>query len=130
MNLNMKVYDGSRVNGLVLREDWLSETVSLLSSLPVAQRCQLTGLEPGREVIILGGALMVRELLSMLGFSQFTAIDSGLLEGLLITMVEKQQGRDGNLISTLRWQTPARPGCLQACMNPDVAATGPAPSGL
>ena len=92
MYLNMDRYAPYRVNGLVLTKDWLSLTIESLAQMPLARRRLITGLEPGREDIILGGAVIVSEILSCFGQDRFTATDAGLLEGLLIDLIEKECG--------------------------------------
>lgn len=102
--LRMSEYEPNRINGLVLHEPWLSETIHALAALPVAARRGLPGLEAGREDIILGGALIVREILRGLGTDRLTVSDGGLLEGLLIDLIEKSLGRPRRLVTPLTWR--------------------------
>jgi exopolyphosphatase/pppGpp-phosphohydrolase len=48
----------------------------------------------------------VREILRGLGQSQLIVTDGGLLEGLLLDLIEKEYGWQGSLFSPLTW----RPG--------------------
>ena len=106
MFLEMSVYDPSRINGLILSKAWLAGIISLLGDTPLVERQKLAGLEKGREGIILGGALIVHELLRGLGQAGFTVVDSGLLEGLLLALIEKEYGWPQSLSSPLTfcWQ--------------------------
>lgn len=104
MYLKMAVYEPYRINGLVLTEDWLTEAIDLLARLPLASRRSLAGLEKGREDIILGGALIVREILEGMGRTSLTVTDGGLLEGLLLDHIEKEFGGPSALISSLTWR--------------------------
>ena len=106
MFLKLNVYDPSRVNGIILTETWLTPLIDLLSTMPRAERLQLAGLENGREGIILGGALIARELLRGLQQSSLTVVDSGLLEGLVLALIEKAYGRPSGLSSTLTLRLP------------------------
>jgi exopolyphosphatase / guanosine-5'-triphosphate,3'-diphosphate pyrophosphatase len=101
MFLKMSVYEPFRVNGLKLTETWLTQLIDTLSVMPIGERLQLTGLEKGREAIILGGALIVRELLRGLEQSSLTVVDSGLLEGLVLALIEKEWGLQPGLSSPL-----------------------------
>jgi exopolyphosphatase / guanosine-5'-triphosphate,3'-diphosphate pyrophosphatase len=92
MYIGMERYVPYRVNGVVLTKEWLSRTIESLAQMPLAQRRLIAGLEPGREEIILGGAVIVSEILSCFGRERFDVSDAGLLEGLLIELVEKQPG--------------------------------------
>jgi exopolyphosphatase/guanosine-5'-triphosphate,3'-diphosphate pyrophosphatase len=70
--------------------------------MPLAQRRLIAGLEPGREDIILGGAVIVSEILSCFGRERFVVTDAGLLEGLLIELVEKESELSGGGVPCLR----------------------------
>lgn len=102
MNLEMKTYEPHRVNGLQLTATWLQEIIEKLARLSVASRGELPGLEKGREDIILGGALIVRAVLRGLSKEALTVSDAGLLEGLIVYLVEEEQHRPHNLGSTIR----------------------------
>ncbi len=99
MFLEMRVYDPFRINGVLLSHTWLNLTIDLLARTPLRERRQLAGLEAGREGIILGGALIVAELLRGLKQEQFMVVDSGLLEGLLLTLIEQTFGLPERLVS-------------------------------
>ncbi len=104
MRLGMTHYEPYRVNGLELTGDWLQETIDLLSRTPVAARRSIPGLESGREDIILGGALIVREILEGMSKSGLTITDGGLLEGLLIDCVEDFHQWPHTLSTHLTWK--------------------------
>lgn len=104
MYLKMTRYEPFRVNGLVLPESWLNEAVDHLARSSLASRREIAGLEPGREDIILGGALIVREILRSTGRDRLTVTDAGLLEGILLDLIENARGRPHPLVSPLTWQ--------------------------
>ncbi len=88
MRLDMREYDPDRINGTVLDRTWLAHLCNDLAQMPISQRSKFPGLEPGREDIILAGALIALALMDTLGFSQFTVSDAGLLEGLFLDLCE------------------------------------------
>jgi exopolyphosphatase/guanosine-5'-triphosphate,3'-diphosphate pyrophosphatase len=103
MNIKMERYSAYRVNGVVLDKHWLSHTIESLALMCAAERKLIVGLEPGREDIILGGAVIVLKILSCFGHDSFVVCDAGLLEGLLIDLVEQQcAGSGGESASGLR----------------------------
>jgi len=102
MYIKMERYVPYRVNGVVLTKEWLSHTIESLGRMPVAQRRLIAGLEPGREDIILGGTVIVSEILSCFGQERFVVSDAGLLEGLLIELVEKESELPGVEAAGLR----------------------------
>ena len=86
MYLGLQEYDPDRINGAVLEKKWLSDLCDGLARMSIAERSNLVGLEPGREDIILAGALVTVELMETYGFSQFSVSDAGLLEGLFLDL--------------------------------------------
>jgi exopolyphosphatase/guanosine-5'-triphosphate,3'-diphosphate pyrophosphatase len=108
MFLKMNLYEPARVNGLMLTEKWLTELIGLLSEMSSAERQRLAGLEKGREGIILGGALILRGVLQGLEHVRFTVVDSGLLEGLLLALIEKEYGWPASLSSPLTFKVQGR----------------------
>lgn len=89
MLLELQRYQPQLINGQVLERHWIDAAIDRLSRLNLAQRLALVGLEPGREDIILGGALIVRVLLDLLQQPRLLAADAGLLEGLLLDGIEQ-----------------------------------------
>ncbi|MCG6915964.1 MAG: Ppx/GppA family phosphatase [Deltaproteobacteria bacterium] len=79
-------YDADRINGTVLQRTWLADLCARLADMKLRERRELSGLEPGREDIILAGGLVALELMDTFGFSQFTVSDAGLLEGLFLDL--------------------------------------------
>lgn len=104
MYLQLAHYQPQRINGLVLSTEWVAELVERLARLPLAARRKLPGLEQGREDIILGGALIVHEILRNLQQPRFTITDAGLLEGLLLQRVEQEYHLSETLLTPLTWQ--------------------------
>lgn len=104
MYLRMEPYEPFRVNGLALSYAWISEMIASLASSTLAQRVGIRGLEKGREDIILGGAVIVGEIVRGFNVDTLTAADAGLLEGLLLDLVEKSCGIRSTLVSPLTWR--------------------------
>jgi len=86
MYLELQHYDPDRINGVVLERPWLADLCNRLAGTPVAARRGIVGLEPGREDIILAGALVTLEFMETFGFSRVTVSDAGLLEGLFLEL--------------------------------------------
>jgi len=104
MFLGMEPYEPYRVNGLELAGDWICRTLDDLAGLPVRKRKGIPGLEEGREDIILGGTLIVREILHWFEKKTLTVSDAGLLEGLLFRLIEEDLGWSGDCLRTpLTW---------------------------
>ena len=89
-------YDPARINGTVLEKVWLADLCARLAEMQLTERRKLTGLEPGREDIILAGGLVTLEMMDTFGFSQFTVSDAGLLEGLFLDLRRTVSSSPGN----------------------------------
>jgi len=81
-------YDPEKINSTVLERIWLADLCTRLAGMRLTDRRKLTGLEPGREDIILAGGLVTLEIMDTFGFSRFTVSDAGLLEGLFLDLCE------------------------------------------
>lgn len=107
MVLQMRVYTPAVINGFILSHEDVDRIIYQLGALSLSERRRIIGLEPGREGIILGGAIIVRKLMQMLGYGELMCIDSGLLEGLLLSLIEEERGElSGGLIQPLTWRYP------------------------
>ena len=89
-------YDPERINGTVLEKAWLADLCARLAEMKLTERRKLTGLEPGREDIILAGGLVTLELMDTFEFSQFAVSDAGLLEGLFLDLCRTLSSSTGN----------------------------------
>ena len=104
IRLGMTEYVPYRVNGLRLSLDWISEIVARLASLTIGERRKIPGLEPGREDIIMGGAVIVQEILHSMNCRELVVTDAGLLEGLLLDAVRLDSGSASTGQPTLTWR--------------------------
>jgi len=113
MHLRMDPYEPYRVNGAELTREWIEDMIGHLARTSLAERRLLPGLEEGREDIILGGALVVHEILLGLGRSRLLVTDAGLLEGLLLDLVERERFGSAGLRTPLQWRFPrTEPGAF------------------
>jgi exopolyphosphatase/guanosine-5'-triphosphate,3'-diphosphate pyrophosphatase len=92
-------YDPARINGARLSRDRIGETVESLSRSSLGERRKLPGLEPGREDIILAGAMVLQEIMDLGNFHDLLVSDWGLREGIVIDlygkMIKKEQLSEG-----------------------------------
>lgn len=85
LSLQMVEYDYRKVNNLVLEKAEIQRIYNQLLPLSPAERLQLPGLEPGREDLIIAGALITLLTLERFGFERMKVSDFSLLEGLVVT---------------------------------------------
>jgi exopolyphosphatase / guanosine-5'-triphosphate,3'-diphosphate pyrophosphatase len=84
MAQKMTAYDPSRINGSMLDRGTLDRLSFELTSIPLAARRRLPGLEPGRADIIAAGLMVVQTILDFFEADMLRVSDAGLLEGLLL----------------------------------------------
>ena len=89
MDQGIAIYDPDRINGYVLRKTALDRMVDLLAAATLEQRKRIAGLEPGREDIILAGAIIAQEIMVRCGSGEMVVSDWGLREGIVFDLYEK-----------------------------------------
>jgi len=79
----LTVYDAARVHGSELAREALEGLVARLAALPLAERAGLPGMEPKRADVIVAGAVLVLEAMTLGGFASLVVSDRGVRWGLL-----------------------------------------------
>lgn len=82
--LGLDVYAPERIDNLRVARPTLEETATRLAGLPLAARRQVLKLDSSRADIIIAGLAIVRGLVRVFGLHEITAMDAGLLEGILL----------------------------------------------
>jgi exopolyphosphatase/guanosine-5'-triphosphate,3'-diphosphate pyrophosphatase len=82
-------YDPLQVQGETITVAEIAQLYEMLSSLTLAQRMQLPGLQPERADIVLKGILIIKVIMEILNKEQAIVSDSDLLEGIVWTLVEE-----------------------------------------
>ena len=83
------MYHPDRINGYVLQKAALDRMVDRLSSSTLVQRRRIPGLEPGREDIILAGAMIAQEIMARCSARELLVSDWGLREGIVFELFER-----------------------------------------
>lgn len=89
MDLGLSVYEPDKVNNYRLTGRAVDNMVESLSTRGIDERRKMPGLEPGREDIILAGAVVVQEIMNRYGYDQMIVSDWGLREGIVIDLYNK-----------------------------------------
>lgn len=85
INLKMVDYDYRKVNNHTMTLAEIEDIYADLLPLTPAERLKITGLEKGREDLIIAGILITINTMKIFGFNRIKVSDFGLLEGLLLT---------------------------------------------
>lgn len=88
--LDLTSYDAGQVQNYVLSQAVLDSLLARLTALLPEERNGLPGLAEGRGEIIVAGAVVLQELQRALACTSLLASDAGLLEGILLSGVEKR----------------------------------------
>ena len=90
MDQGMTCYDPARVNGSILTQVAIDRIVRTLVRSALGERCTLAGLEPGREDIILPGAIITQEIMERYAYREMLVSDWGLREGIVADLWAKR----------------------------------------
>ena len=82
VELQLADYDSDAVNGMKLHRQQIQAQLDSFVGRPLQQRRQIVGLDPKRADVIIGGALIVDEILAHYSVEQLTVCDRGVRWGL------------------------------------------------
>lgn len=80
-------YDPQKINNYPLQFAQIKKIYTYLISLPAQERLKIPGLEKGREDLIIAGTAILLNLMEIFHIPRLIAVDSGLLEGILLTEI-------------------------------------------
>jgi len=103
--LELGGYDPERVHGHRLAREAVDALLERLASVPLAERRDLPGLEPERAQVIVGGAVVVREVLERYGLDGLEASERDLLHGAALEAARLPEPVEGD----------APPGAYTCC---------------
>jgi exopolyphosphatase/guanosine-5'-triphosphate,3'-diphosphate pyrophosphatase len=86
ISMKMSVYDYRLVNNYVMGIEEIREIYERLLPMTPQERLSMTGLEKGREDLIIAGALIALKTMEVFGFDLLKVSDFGLLEGVLLSI--------------------------------------------
>jgi exopolyphosphatase / guanosine-5'-triphosphate,3'-diphosphate pyrophosphatase len=85
----MVEYDRERVHHSVLSAQSVAQWCHRLAAQPAVERAERPGMVAGREDVILGGALVLREVMGRLGFDKCVVSESDILDGLVTSVLSR-----------------------------------------
>ena len=86
MALGLHEYDADLIHGSALSLEEVDAVTNELLHMTRAQRAELGFMHPGRVDVIGGGALVLRESMRLLGFTQVVVSEKDLLDGVVIAL--------------------------------------------
>ena len=82
------VYDRDRLHHTVLPLSVVRQWCSTLVAEPTAVRARRVGMVPGREDVIVGGVLVLQEVMTRLGVGECLVSESDILDGLAGSLLD------------------------------------------
>ena len=86
---NLKEYKPELINNHIIPKKFVREVLDDMLKLTNSQRLSKYFLEKGREDVIIPGIMIVLKTMQHFGFNNIISIDSGLLEGIVIELMEE-----------------------------------------
>ena len=86
LELGLAEYDRERIHHAVLTRGAVDRWCDVLGAEPVAERARRPGLPAGRQDVIFGGALVLREVMSRFDLPECIVSESDILDGLIMSM--------------------------------------------
>ena len=94
-SLDLGAYDRELVHGYHLSTETVERWLGTLASLPLAERCELPGLEPARAPVIVGGVVVVSEVLRAYGLTEIEASEADILDSAALAAAELPEPEEG-----------------------------------
>jgi exopolyphosphatase/guanosine-5'-triphosphate,3'-diphosphate pyrophosphatase len=93
--LGLEEYDRERVHGSELTAEGLGEQLRRLASVPLEQRRGMRPLDPDRAPVIVGGAVIAREVLAYFGLDKLEISERDILDGAALAAAESPAEEEG-----------------------------------
>ncbi len=87
LQLGMEVYDRDRIHHAVLFADDVRGWFERLAAEPTSDRLVRPGMVPGREDVIVGGAMILDAVMERFGFNECLVSEADILDGLIASQV-------------------------------------------
>ncbi len=85
LNLQLEVYDSTKVHGSILTVKQAQEIFNKLKKLNTKERKALKTMQSGREDVIVAGALILLTIMKLLEVKELTVSEADILDGLLLS---------------------------------------------
>lgn len=88
LDLGLEVYDAGRIHGARLSARAVEGLVEQLAAMTSAERARLGPMAPGREDVIVAGAVELAVALAVLGADEVLVSEADILDGLALSLLE------------------------------------------
>jgi exopolyphosphatase/guanosine-5'-triphosphate,3'-diphosphate pyrophosphatase len=91
MAQHLPAYEPARIHNYRLSLETIGDLEAAILGSTSVQRREMAGLETGREVVIAAGVVILRAVMTTLGFMHCLVSDYGLREGVLIDLAQRMR---------------------------------------
>jgi len=88
IDLSLDIYDSKRIHGHILDLKKIEEIYNYLCGLNLDDRKKVTGIDPGRADVIIGGTAIVMDVLKMMGAGYIHVSERDILDGIIYTLID------------------------------------------
>ena len=88
LDLGLETYDPQRVHGHTIPRSAVEREAARLAGMTVAERAAIPVIEPGRAAVIVGGAMILREVLAAYRLDAIDASERDILHGAALAAAE------------------------------------------
>ena len=93
IDLGLREYDPVRIHGHRISRGAADHVLEQLAGLPLGQRAGVRGLEPARAPVIVGGLVVLREVMQRYGLSEIEASERDILHGVALAAADSPATR-------------------------------------
>lgn len=85
----MCVYDSTKVHKALVTRQQLDRQYAELAAMPLEQRSQVVGLDPGRAPVIVAGLVIMQAVMDAVGVDGFTVSETDILHGIILDAAKR-----------------------------------------
>jgi exopolyphosphatase / guanosine-5'-triphosphate,3'-diphosphate pyrophosphatase len=89
LHLGLATYAADRIHGTRMPLESVQALTAKLALLPAAERAALGPMAPGREDVIVAGALILQAVMERFGFAEVLVSESDILDGLALELLSR-----------------------------------------
>ena len=105
LDLGLTGYEPQRTHGHRIPMASVQRELTRLASMPLEERTQVPGIEPGRAVVMVAGLVILREVIDAYGLAEIEASEHDILDGAALEAARLPEPEEG----------PAPPGAYSCC---------------
>jgi exopolyphosphatase/guanosine-5'-triphosphate,3'-diphosphate pyrophosphatase len=88
LHLGLDDYEPSRIHGTRVPRGEVARLTGQLAAMPAARRARLGPMAPGREDVIVGGAIILLAVMERFGFDEVLVSEADILDGLALGLLD------------------------------------------